>query len=404
MKAKRLVYGALFLVLLLAEICIALFVHDAFVRPYLGDVLVTVLLCAFCRIFVPEKVRLLPLYVFIFAAAVETAQYFDFVELLGLENSTFISVWLGRVFSVYDLLCYGAGCLLFVATEYIIKRKLEIQKMRNYKIIASDLDGTLLNNESRVSDENMAAIAQLLDRGVYFVPCSGRTLSEIPAVIRNDSSIRYFIHSNGAVVLDRQTGERILTCIPNAVGREILDVLTACECHITIRHNGNCIVDRAYQNDVAFDYYNVIEAHRDCVLNYAIQSDDFLEYAYAADQVEVFSAFFHSYEDKLACKKQLEKSGKLRVVEASEYNIEIVNVDAGKGNALYALADMLGVDRADTISIGDSDNDSSITQAAGLGLAVSNACDSLKAVADQIICSNEEHAIAYVLSRYFGRG
>lgn len=273
--------------------------------------------------------------------------------------------------------------------------------MHNYKIIASDLDGTLLNNESQVSPENMAAISQLLNKGVYFVPSSGRTLSEIPEAIRNNSAIRYIIHSNGAVVLDRLTGNRILTCIPNAVGREILDVLTACECHITIRHNGNCIVDAAYQNDEAFDYYNVIEAHRDCVLHYAIHSDAFLEYAYAADDVEVFSAFFHSYADKLACKKQLEKSGKLRVVEASECNIEIVNIDAGKGNALYSLADMLGVDHADTISIGDSDNDSSITQAAGLGLAVSNACESLKAVADQIICSNEEHAIAYVLSHYF---
>lgn len=273
--------------------------------------------------------------------------------------------------------------------------------MHNYKIVASDLDGTLLNNESQISPENMAAISQLLNNGVYFVPSSGRTLSEIPEAIRSNSGIRYIIHSNGAVVLDRQTGNRILTCIPNAIAREILDVLTAYECHITIRHNGNCIVDKAYQNNAAFDYYNVIEAHRDCVLNYAIQSDNFLEYACAADQVEVFSAFFHSYDEKIACKKQLEKSGKLRIVEASEYNIEIVNIDAGKGNALHSLADMIAVDRADTISIGDSDNDSSITQAAGLGLAVSNACDSLKAVSDQIICSNEEHAIAYVLSHFF---
>lgn len=122
MKAKRLIYGLLFLILLATEVCIALFVHDDFVRPYFGDVLVTVLICAFCRIFVPEKVRLLPLYVFLFAAAVEIAQYFDFVKLLGLENSAFFSVLMGRVFSVYDLVCYGAGCLLFVAMECVIKK------------------------------------------------------------------------------------------------------------------------------------------------------------------------------------------------------------------------------------------------------------------------------------------
>ena len=122
MKAKRLAYTLVFLVLLVTEVCIALFVHDDFVRPYLGDVLVTVLICAFCRIFLPEKVRLLPLYVFLFAAAVETAQYFDFVELLGVEKHRFFSVLMGRVFSVYDLVCYGVGCLLFVAIERIIKK------------------------------------------------------------------------------------------------------------------------------------------------------------------------------------------------------------------------------------------------------------------------------------------
>lgn len=273
--------------------------------------------------------------------------------------------------------------------------------MRNYKIVASDLDGTLLDNRSQISPENMTAISVLQSKGVHFVPSSGRTLSEIPEKLRNNSAVRYIIHSNGAVVLDKQTGHRILTCISNSLGREILDVLTAANAHITIRHNGNCIVDAAFQNEQAFEFYNVIEAHQDCVLNYALQLDNFMEYAYAADEVEVFSAFFHSYEDKVACKKRLEKSGKLRIVEASEYNIEIVNIDAGKGNALHSLADMLGVDYADTISIGDSDNDNSSLQAAGLGLAVENSCESLKAVADEIICSNEEHAVAYVVSHYF---
>ena len=275
--------------------------------------------------------------------------------------------------------------------------------MKPYRIIASDLDGTLLNNKSEVSPENLEAIAQLTKMGVHFVPCSGRTLAEIPPVIRNNPSIRYFIYANGAVVWDRIENKHIFNCISNSTGREILDLLTNYEAHLTIRHNGQCIVDAAFQNDAAFDYYNVIEAHQDCVLNYAVLLDDFLSYAYEADNVEVFSVFFRNYEDKLTCKEQLEKNKDLRVVEASEYNLEIVSSTAGKGNALYSLADLLGIDRATTMSLGDSDNDSSITQAAGLGLAVADACNELKAVADEIICSNEEHAVAYVLAHYFDR-
>ena len=118
----RTIYALLFGGLLLIEIGIALFVHDAFIRPYVGDVLVTLLLCCLFRVFVPQGVRLLPLYVFLFSAAVEIGQYFDMVKLPGLESHAFLSVLLGRTFSVHDLLCYAIGCLLFVAIDHILYR------------------------------------------------------------------------------------------------------------------------------------------------------------------------------------------------------------------------------------------------------------------------------------------
>lgn len=273
--------------------------------------------------------------------------------------------------------------------------------MEKYKIVASDLDGTLLNNQSQISRENMEAIEKLAGMGAYFVPSSGRTLSEMPTEIKNSPAVRYIIHSNGAVVFDKQAGPLSLTCLPNSTVRAIMDVLTDYEANVTVRHNGQSIVDASCQSAQDFAYYNVIEAHQHCVRNYSVHVDNFAEHVYNADNVEVFSAFFHSYEEKLECRARLEKIEKLRIVEASEYNLEIMNVDAGKGNALYALADLLGIDRKATISLGDSDNDTSIIKAAGLGLAVSNSCDILKAAADRIICSNEEHAIAYVVSNYF---
>lgn len=121
----RLIYGVLFFVILITEILIALFVRDNFVRPYIGDVLVTVLICSFMRFFIPEKIKILPLLVFIFSALVEIGQYFDFVKLLGLDDNVFISTLLGRTFSLADLICYGVGCLLFAIFDYILKRKSE---------------------------------------------------------------------------------------------------------------------------------------------------------------------------------------------------------------------------------------------------------------------------------------
>ncbi len=120
---ERLAYLAAFCIVFTAEVCIALFVRDIFIRPYGGDILVTVLICCFMRIFLPCGAKLLPLYVFLFALAVEIGQYFDFVTLLGLGDSQFFRILLGSTFSPADILCYGAGCVLFTFAESLITHR-----------------------------------------------------------------------------------------------------------------------------------------------------------------------------------------------------------------------------------------------------------------------------------------
>ena len=120
MKNKRILYLLIFCGLLSIEVVIALFVNDSFVRPYVGDVLVTLLLCCLCRVIVPGKVRLLPIYVFVFAACVEIGQYFDLVALLGLADNRILSVALGRTFSWADLVCYAVGCVVAFGLDQIL--------------------------------------------------------------------------------------------------------------------------------------------------------------------------------------------------------------------------------------------------------------------------------------------
>ena len=120
MKNRRILYASIFCGLLAIEVCIALFVNDSFIRPYVGDVLVTLLLCCLCRVIIPSKVRLLPLYVFAFSACVEIGQYFDLVALLGLTDNRFLSVLMGRTFSWLDLLCYAIGCVAaFLLDQFV---------------------------------------------------------------------------------------------------------------------------------------------------------------------------------------------------------------------------------------------------------------------------------------------
>ncbi len=118
MKNIRLKYLVVFLVLLLIEIYIALFVHDRFIRPYIGDVLVVFVVYSAVRVVIPKKVKYLSVYVFMFAAFVEIIQLID----IGIENNKFLSILLGSTFDFVDILCYGIGCIILFIFDLIYIR------------------------------------------------------------------------------------------------------------------------------------------------------------------------------------------------------------------------------------------------------------------------------------------
>lgn len=118
-KGIRIGYAVAAFAILIAEVLIALYVRDAFVRPYGGDILVTLLLCCILRVVWPQKYRL-PIAggVLAFAVLVEVGQYFGLVYLLGLGHIAFFRILIGTGFSWWDMLCYAAGCGVFAAMDY----------------------------------------------------------------------------------------------------------------------------------------------------------------------------------------------------------------------------------------------------------------------------------------------
>ena len=118
LKSVRKTYFWIFLGLLLLEIGIALFVHDDFSRPYVGDVLVTVLLCCLSRAVFPKLHPALP--VFGVSLAAELWQWLGMTKRLGLDG-TVLGVVLGATADWRDVVCYGIGCLLFATAEYLLK-------------------------------------------------------------------------------------------------------------------------------------------------------------------------------------------------------------------------------------------------------------------------------------------
>ena len=124
MKRKRLLFAAAAVILLAVEIVIGLYVHDSFVRPYLGDTLVVMLIWCVLRIIFPTGKPWLSAAVFLFAVLVETTQIFPLCELLGVDNRL-LRTLMGTSFAWGDIVAYLAGCLVTAAGDLILtKRKI----------------------------------------------------------------------------------------------------------------------------------------------------------------------------------------------------------------------------------------------------------------------------------------
>lgn len=106
------------------EVFIALYVHDAFVRPYIGDVLVVILIYCFVKSFFDWPVLPVALSVLAFSFVVETLQYFNIIEILGLENSSLARTIIGTSFAWMDLLTYVIGIGIVLCVEKIRPKKI----------------------------------------------------------------------------------------------------------------------------------------------------------------------------------------------------------------------------------------------------------------------------------------
>ena len=115
-------YFLLTIILLFVEICIALFINDRFIRPYLGDFLVVILLYCFVRSFFNVPVNQTAIGVLIFAFVIEGLQYIQLVNILGLQDSKLANVVLGNSFSWMDMLTYVLGICFVLVCEKIKNR------------------------------------------------------------------------------------------------------------------------------------------------------------------------------------------------------------------------------------------------------------------------------------------
>ena len=273
--------------------------------------------------------------------------------------------------------------------------------MKNYKVVVSDLDGTLLNEKKEISEENLLAIREMTERGVHFVASSGRSLGEMPTEIIENPYIRYISCSDGAVIYDKTTGEAIVkNYMPRDTVKKCVEIFGDYEILPMTHINGGLYIDRDRFDHEIYSYNNVTLPFERLMGKDGIRVDDCLSELENSDEAELFCVFFHSDDELSECVGRLRALGEVKIASSEKHNIEVYHKSAGKGRALYPLAEFLGCDISEIIAVGDSKNDVEMVEEAGLGLAMSNSMEELKAIADEVICSNEEHAAKYILENY----
>lgn len=279
--------------------------------------------------------------------------------------------------------------------RYIIQIK---KKEMKEKIIAVDLDGTLLNSNSAISNENISAIKRLYDNGIKTAILTGRTFYEIPLEVRKCDSIEYFVYSNGAGINQRIKGIKSCSPIPKDTAIKIFDILRSYTCFVELYSNGFPFVNDSEFNYKSLEFYNIdgnfipvmMETRRAIENIESILYDD-------AYKIEMFDIFFKYESEKKECEKRLSSELiNIELTSSMSNNLEITNLGIDKGYGLRKLCEITDTDIKNVIVIGDSKNDISAFKTANTGFAVSNACPELKRLANKTICSNDENVMCYI--------
>lgn len=271
--------------------------------------------------------------------------------------------------------------------------------MYDIRLIALDLDGTVFDDEKRISPRTLAALRAALDRGAAVLPATGRTLDGIPAEFLDLPGVRYALTSNGAAVVDRQTGERLVEqTFDPAQALAIYDLVEAHGGMISLFIDGTSYATEA---NVESSWDMVPPALRPYFRQTRRVVPDMhpILRAHAA-HIEKFSILYRTLADRDAAWQAVTAAHQVEATTSLERNLELNAPGVSKGSGLLALAKVLGLRPDQVMACGDSGNDLTMIQLAGLGVAMGNATDEVKAAARYIAPDNNHDGVAEAIERF----
>lgn len=283
--------------------------------------------------------------------------------------------------------------------RYIIqinKKERQVQKVP--MIIASDLDGTLLKSNTDISEENLHAIERLAQKEAKIILLTGRTLYEVPKELRDCKGVEYIVFSNGAGIYRREKGIIEYRTISNETTFKIYKVLDEYKTFVELYTNGAPYVETADFSQESFEYYKIDSEFIPEMYKSRRVCDSIKEMIFDLDfKTEMFDVFFRNQDECSECYERLKKEfDEIEITTSMTNNLEIMLKGINKGSALRELCQIAGFDIKDVTVVGDSKNDLTAFNTEAKKYAVANACEEIKALADKIICSNDENIMCYI--------
>lgn len=265
------------------------------------------------------------------------------------------------------------------------------------KLVAVDLDGTLLNSNKDVSAASAEAIRHAIDSGVQVALGTGRGIAECCDVIAAVPELRYLICCTGAVVFDRLSDQPLASRLLSAADAKMLyRKLKDFDCIISFFTGGRIYNPLDRMRNFNHYYPEPVRSLFDRTHTVLEDLDGFME-----KLAEPAEKFYIAFADQAECARAYDTVRDLPffITNAGYVDFEIMHPDASKGAGLQALAEHLGLRREEVLAIGDSSNDRQMLEYAGTAVVVANGSENMKNMADLIAPSNDADGVAWVLNR-----
>lgn len=270
-----------------------------------------------------------------------------------------------------------------------------------YKLICIDMDGTLLDDKHEVSQENKEVLKEAVNKGIKVAITTGRLFTSAKYYSDIIGIKAPIIASNGAYIREKDSDKAIYqSTLTTKEAEEIIDTIGKYNLRVCYNTSDTVIHKEELKSDHAYK-----------IMNKKLPEKDRVKF----DMVEDFKKVFPKYEGnilKAICieendKEKLNKAknellslNKYEVVSSWDNNFEVMKKNTNKGSAVKALSEILGINREEIICIGDSENDLSMINYAGLGIAMGNAMEIVKDAADYVTDTNINSGVAKALRKF----